>query len=131
MTAHDESNATATPAAGGASISGTIEFQNVGEPAFGVTVYVRVQDTGRADAPALTAVEEVLLGVNIVPGAPPAPFTIHGIPQNPDAHYTVRVHADVDGDGRVSRGDYVSTQSYPLPAGGQRAVLAILARPVT
>jgi uncharacterized lipoprotein YbaY len=126
MTPHDSSNAPP----GEASISGTIAFRDVREPALNVTVYVRVQDAGRTDASASTVAEQVLRGVNIVPGAPPIPFTVQGIPQNPRARYVVRVHADVNGDGIVSRGDYVSTQSYPVQTSGKSAVVTILARHV-
>lgn len=129
MTPNDNSNATSPPP-GATSISGTIEFRDVREPALNATVYVRVQDASRADASALTVAEQVLRGVNIIPGAPPIPFTVDGIPQNPRARYVVRVHADVDGDGRVSRGDYVSTQSHPVQANEERAGVTILARPV-
>jgi uncharacterized lipoprotein YbaY len=110
----DNPNATATLPPGGASVSGTIEFRDVRVPALNVTVYVRVQDTSHTDAPASIVAEQVLQGVNIVPGAPPLAFTVHGIPENPRARYVVRVHADVNGDGKVSKGDYVSTQSYPV-----------------
>src|SRR6266849_4608451 len=99
MTLHDGSDARSDQPAGGASISGAIEFKDVREPAHNVTVYVRVQDTGFADATALTVAELVLRGVDIVPGAPPIPFAVHGIPENARARYAVRVHADVDGDG--------------------------------
>jgi uncharacterized lipoprotein YbaY len=128
MTLHDGSDAPSDQPAGGASTSGTIEFQEVCEPARNVTVYVRVQDTSSADAVALTVAQQVLRGVDIVPGAPPIPFAVQGIPENARARYTVRVHADVNGNGAVSRGDYVSTQSYPVQTTGQPAVVTILAR---
>ena len=128
MTLHNESDAPSDQPAGGASISGTIEFQKVWEPVRNVTVYVRVQDTGSADAVALTVAEQVLRGVDIIPGAPPIPFTVQGIPENARTRYTVRVHADADGNGAVSRGDYVSTQSYPVQTTGQPAVLRIVIR---
>src|SRR5262249_45719162 len=87
------------------SVRGTVEFQDVREPANNVTLYVRAQDRAHADAAATTVAETVIRGVNIVPGGAPVPFTVDGVPRKPDAHYTVRVLADVDGDGRVSRGD--------------------------
>jgi uncharacterized lipoprotein YbaY len=130
MTSNDNSSNEASPPPGETSISGTIEFRDVREAAHNVTVYVRVQDVGRVDASASTVAEQALQGVNIIPGAPPIPFTVDGIPQNPRARYVVRVHADVDGDGRVSRGDYVSTQSYPVQPNEERACLTILALPV-
>ena len=30
------------------------------------------------------------------------------------ARYAVRVHVDIDGDGQVSRGDYLNMESYPV-----------------
>jgi hypothetical protein len=128
MTLHDGSDAPSNQPAGGLNISGAIEFQDVREPAHNVTVYVRVQDTGFADATALTVTELVLQGVDIVPGAPPVPFAVQGVPANARAPYTVRVHADVDGDGAVSRGDYVSTRSYPVHTTEQPAGVTILMR---
>jgi uncharacterized lipoprotein YbaY len=112
------------------SVSGTIEFLDVLQPALGVSVYVRVQDTAHIDAAAVTVAEQVIRGVDIVPGATALPFSIDGIPQNQAARYTVRVHADVDGNGAVSRGDYVSTESYPLFQGAQIKPIRIMARMV-
>ena len=111
-------------------VSGSIKFQDVNEPAFNVTVYVRVQETGRVDASAVTVAEQVLRGVNIVPGVEPISFEVLGIPKNPSARYTVRVHADADDDGRVSRGDYISTQSYPVQMTEEQAKITIVARRV-
>lgn len=130
MTPNNNTNTTSATSPKEASISGTIEFLDVRESALNVTVFVRVQDTSHTDAGAPTVVEQVLRGVNIVPRAQPIPFTVHGIPQNPRARYTVRVHADVNGDGIVSRGDYVSTQSYPVPTGRALTAMTILARHV-
>jgi putative lipoprotein len=116
--------------AGKANLSGTIEFQGVQEPAPNATIHVRVQETGRSDAPAVTVAEAVLRDVSIVPGAQSTPFTVRGIPRNARAHYSVRVHVDVDGSGVVSRGDYVSTQSYPFQTSSEPAVVKIAVRPV-
>lgn len=108
---------------------GTIEFQDVHERSSGVTVYVRVQDTMRADTKASMVAERVIPDVSIFPEAPPLLFSVDNIPENPRARYVVRVHADVDGDRVVSRGDYISTQSYPLESSG-RTVLAIVVQRV-
>jgi putative lipoprotein len=115
---------------GQANVSGTIELQAVTQPASNATVRVRVQDTSRTDAPASTVAEEVLTGVNIALGGVSIPFTVRGIPQDPRARYTVRVHVDLDGSGVVTRGDYVSTQSHPVPASGEPGTLTIAVRPV-
>src|SRR5215831_3208512 len=96
------------------TISGMIRFQNIARSAQNVTVYVRVDETSRADAPASRLAEVVLHGVSIFPGSPPLGFTMRDLVPRASGRYLVRVHADVDGDGRVSRGDYISMQSYPV-----------------
>jgi uncharacterized lipoprotein YbaY len=115
---------------GRASLSGTIQLQGVTAPVSNATVRIRVQDTSRSDAPASTVAEEVLERVDVVPGDNAIPFTVRGIPQDPRARYTVRVHVDVDGSGTVTRGDYVSTQSHVVPSGGEPAAVNIVVRPV-
>ena len=112
----------------GAIVNGTVEFRDVGEPSSDVTVRIRVQDVSHADASATTVAEQVVKGVTIAPGAPPLRFTVAGVPINPSARYIVRVHADVNGDGVVSRGDYVTTQSYPLQTSEEKTPLSIVAR---
>jgi uncharacterized lipoprotein YbaY len=130
MTLHNTSDAPSDQPFSRASVRGTIEFQDVREPAHNVTVYVRVQDTGVADAAAVTVAEQILKGVDIVPGAAPIPFEVHGVPENARAHYAVRVHADVNGNGAVSRGDYVSTRSFPVGTSRKSAPVRITARKV-
>src|SRR5262245_55608773 len=103
MPLHDDRKPASSPL--GVSASGTIEFQDVREPVHNVTVYVRVQDTSRTDASASTVAQLALGAVNITPGGRPLPFKIKGIPKNPSARYTVRVHADLNGSGVISRGD--------------------------
>ena len=39
---------------------------------------------------------------------------------------TIWAHIDVDGDGRVSRGDFLTTQSYPVPRTPNPTVRVIL-----
>ena len=81
----------------------------------GATVRVRVEDTSLADAPAR------LVGEQIFEKACSTSllfFSIGVEPFDEKARYTVRVHIDVDNDGCVSKGDYVSTESYPVLTGG-------------
>jgi hypothetical protein len=96
------------------TISGTIRFEDVRQPAEDVTIYVRVEEVSRLDAPASRVVEAVLRGVHVFPGSRPIPFVIREVLPAQSRRYVVRAHADVDGDGKVSRGDYVSVQSYPV-----------------
>ena len=79
-----------------------------------VDVYVRLEEVTRADAPATRVAEAVLSGVHLGRGPGSIPFELHNVATSPGGHYSVRVHVDVDRDGKISRGDYVSTQSHSL-----------------
>lgn len=82
-------------------------------PAKGAPVRVEIRDVGLADAAAVTVGKargvvaqhpEQLASVKVrVPALP--------------RHTTVWVHVDVDRDGRVSTGDFITMQSFPVPPG--------------
>jgi len=108
------------------AVTGTIVFGSDLEPFVGATVYVRLEDVSRIDAPALVVAEMVLQEVRAGGQAPPRlEFTIELPPLNPRARYGVRVHVDVDADGQIGAGDYVSTISHPVKAGGGATMLII------
>jgi len=112
------------------TIRGTIQFEDVRQPARDVTVYVRVEEASRLDAPASLIAEVVLRGVHVFPGSPPIPFTMRDVFSGRSGRYVLRVHADVDGDGQVTRGDYVSVQSYPVLTSADASRVAIVVREV-
>jgi hypothetical protein len=60
----------------------------------------------------------VLPGIALSPAAAPIAFAVSVPPPGPGDRYAVRVLIDLDGDGRVGRGDFVSTQSHPVLAPG-------------
>jgi uncharacterized lipoprotein YbaY len=81
----------------------------------GVTVYVRLEDISRADAPAVLMAEHALEGVSHQAGTEDSlDFALYGLPPAEGADCNVSVHVDVDGDGEVSRGDYITVESYPV-----------------
>ena len=108
------------------SISGTIEFHDVRQPARDVTVHVRVEEASRADAPAAVVAQLSLRGVEVAAAAPPLRFELHDIQTVPSGRYVIRAHADVDGNDRITRGDYISTQSYPVLTGTAADVVKIV-----
>jgi hypothetical protein len=75
---------------------------------------VQVRDARLQDAPA-TVVGEIRGKVESAQGALLA--TVEVAAESEVADLTVWAHVDADGDGGVSRGDFVTVQSYPLPAG--------------
>jgi uncharacterized lipoprotein YbaY len=86
----------------------------------GARIIVRLENVSRADAPASVAAEKVWEG----PGGPwptgaALPFNLPVPAVNPGASYTIRVLIDVDRDGRLGQGDYISTESYPVLTYGQ------------
>lgn len=83
------------------------------------TVYIRLQDTSYIDAPATTVVEEILHDVLV------EKFVDEGLEfrmivdhVEPRVRYQVRVLVDLDGDGEISVGDYITTSAYPVLTGG-------------
>jgi uncharacterized lipoprotein YbaY len=87
-------------------------------------VFVRLEDATVADAPSLLVAERVLEQVEARPRATAA-FALDVAGLWPGRRYIVRAHADCDGDGELSRGDYVSTQSHPISIGRSRIKVRI------
>lgn len=107
-------------------VTGSIVFGADLEPFAGATVYVRLEDASRINAPALVVAETVLRDVQAGGQDPDRiEFTIDAPPLDTRARHVVRVHVDVDADGQVGIGDYVSTISHPLKAGDGAATLLI------
>jgi hypothetical protein len=91
------------------------------------TVRVRVEDVGRADAPApeLTAAAFPELGTG---GRGARPVRAHR-GSAPGGHYAVRVHVDRAGDERIAPGDLVSVARHPIEA-ARDTELEVPVRPV-
>lgn len=108
---------------GPAAVTGTIVFPTglpAGPPA---TIYARIEDVSRADAPAILLSSVTLADVPVPPPGDQMPFSIPVGDYDPRLSYSVRVHVDRDGDGAVSSGDLVSTSHHAvLTRGGGTAV---------
>jgi hypothetical protein len=88
-------------------------------------VRVEVRDTSVADAPAATLGS----GHGRVRGRATWLETVEvAVDELPDG-CTVFAHVDVDDDGRVSPGDFLTTQSYPVPRGSEPRV-SVEVRPI-
>ena len=97
-------------------------------PPPGSPVHVELRDTSLADAAA-----RVLCQAESVVGEPCAPrLASVTLPEaGPSPGTTVWAHVDVGRDGRVSVGDYITMQSYPVPSAELRpARLAVTVKPV-
>ena len=98
-------------------------------PPSGAPVRVELRDTLLADAPSPTV--SAIDGA--VGGEAGDVLATVSLPESEvDGDVTVWVHVDVSGTGRVSKGDYVTTQSYPAPSPEQAgASLAVTVRRVS
>jgi len=97
--------------------------------AFATVVTVEIRDVTRADAPSTVAGAQRAGNVVLAPGAE-LRFRVPVAEVDPRASYTVRVHVDVDGDGRVSTGDLITTVSHPVLTHGAPDAATVTLTPV-
>lgn len=112
-------------------VKGKITFEEVAPPFTGATMYVRLENITAADTASEVVADYVERGVTFDPKTSSVlSFAIACNPPDPRDSYAVRVHIDVDGDGEVSKGDFVSMQSYPVITFGHPTEVSILVREV-
>jgi uncharacterized lipoprotein YbaY len=112
-------------------VTGKILVGEDAQPFTGATVYVRLEDVSYADAPSRVIAEQVIHNVSYEADAGHEPeFALHGDIPDERGSYAVRVHVDLHGEGRVQRGDYVSTESYPVLTFGQPKEVSVRVREV-
>jgi uncharacterized lipoprotein YbaY len=73
--------------------------------------YVRLLNTSLADAASAAVAEQV---IDHISTGEKAAFILEPNSIDERDSYTVSVLVDLDGDGKVSKGDYISMQSYPV-----------------
>jgi putative lipoprotein len=92
---------------------------------------VQVEDVSRADAPSIVVGEQRIPRVPLQAGMV-LPFTVE-IPAErivPSHSYTVRVHVDMSGSGKVETGDLITMQSYPVLTQGYGNEANVTVKPV-
>jgi uncharacterized lipoprotein YbaY len=96
-------------------LRGEIVFEE-GPPSFAkASVHIFLEDTTLADAPARVIVHHLIENVSAdTVWKENMPFALDVTIPDTQARYTVRVLVDVDGDGKISHGDYASTADYPV-----------------
>lgn len=79
------------------------------------TVYVTLEDVSRADAKSSIVAKQKIHPVSHHAGAKETVrFELDGKIVDDKADYIVRAHVDLDGDGQIRLGHYITTQSYPV-----------------
>jgi hypothetical protein len=112
-------------------VKGNVTFEKAARPFTGATMHVRLERITGADIASETVGAYVKRGIAFDPStSDDLSFTIAGSRADPRASYVVRVHIDIDGDGEVSKGDFISMQSYPVITFGHPTEVSILVRQV-
>jgi putative lipoprotein len=97
------------------TVSGEVVLPAAEPVAESADLVVQVEDISRADAPSTVLGEFRRRKVKLRAGAA-YPFSVSISADRVDERnlYSVRAHVDVSGTGSVKRGDFVSTQTYPV-----------------
>jgi hypothetical protein len=93
-------------------VRGVVRFASDVQAFTGATLHVRLERSGPADAAARVAAHVAHVGVGYT--GRPLPFELRTAEVRAGAPCRLRVHVDVDGDGTVSAGDFVSTESVTV-----------------
>jgi uncharacterized lipoprotein YbaY len=115
-----------------ALVQGEIDFGPVPPRFTKATIYVRLEDSTLADAPSRVVLQQRIedIAPQTIHGGK-VPFAMHGEIPDRRATYTISVLVDVDGDGKVSRGDYINMVSYPVLTHGYPNRVTVRVREVT
>lgn len=94
-------------------VEGKIIFDRLAKSFSHGTVYIYLEDVSMADAPSRVISEQVIADVDLVATQDPAiEFVLYGKIHDYNASYAIRVHADIDRDGKLSKGDFINMESY-------------------
>ena len=94
--------------------------------------FVRLEQVSLADAPSKIVLERSINDVSYqARSGAKLHFALFGEMPNERDRYVVTVHVDVDGDGKVSQGDCINMQSYPVLTFGYPRYVRILVKQLT
>ncbi len=100
-------------------VTGTVRLPAVTKPFQNAPAHVSVEDVSKMDVSA-TLIAAQRIDVSISEGDMESgrenrfEFEIQGEITDERNLYVVSVHIDVDGDGKISHGDYITTGLYPV-----------------
>ncbi|NPE31060.1 hypothetical protein HNV12_24510 [Methanococcoides sp. SA1] len=102
----------------GDGVQGNIIFDEPVESFSNATIYLKVEDVSLQDVASVTMSENSIIDVSMdADNVQPVPYQINHPELEERMTYSLSVHVDVDGDGRLSKGDYYSTWHNPVPTG--------------
>lgn len=103
-------------------VKGDISFDQKNVKSFsGATIYIRLEDVTMQDAPAKLTSQQVIKNVSYegsnVAGhhQKKIKFALFGrMVVDVRRLYSIRVHIDVDNNGKINSGDFITMESYPV-----------------
>lgn len=105
-------------------ITGTILFSDDVTPFSEATAHIRLLDVSKMDAPYETIAQQRIKHIKY-PSDEKIDFSLKGSIKDERGTYVVSVHIDVDGDGQISTGDYITTSYYEVPTVGNTTGLNV------
>ena len=92
-------------------IKGEVTVEN-GKSFQNATIYVRLEDVSKADAPSKVLAETILKNVNFDSSTVVIPFdlTVESIDDNSD--YNVSVLIDLNNNGKLDKGDFINMSTF-------------------
>lgn len=94
-------------------VSGEIFFEGDIRPFKNATVFVSIEDVSIQDLPSLTISKQVLENVDYDPSKMnKIKFSLPVPIKDLTGWYIVKVLVDIDGDGEISKGDYITMAYY-------------------
>lgn len=107
-------------------VRGTVHAVLSGKRVPGARLFVALEDVSLIDAPALKVATFTTSELEVhADGILRTTFVLDLETPRPKARYGVRALLDLDGDGRASKGDFISVRSHPVDARSGRAELQI------
>jgi uncharacterized lipoprotein YbaY len=97
------------------------------------TIYVRIEDTSEADTSSKILSEQKLENVSFNPDVDQHVIRFNiSIPTiEKNRMYTVSVHIDINGNGKLDKGDYINMESFPLPLQDSKNKLVVKVKQIT
>jgi uncharacterized lipoprotein YbaY len=112
-------------------LEGDVHFDDLRIPIDHAIVRIRLEDVSRADAASEVVSEIVLNDVSLAPGGRVSvPFSMQHPALADKGRYTIAVHADVDGEGEITSGDYITMESFPVTPAESRERVSVHVRKV-
>ena len=111
------------------AVRGHILFDGEVPPLDDAVVHVFLEDTTQIDASAVVVVHQQFSPVG--PSGSTLTFALPDVLVDERSDYSLRVLVDMDHDGRISSGDYISVRAHPVLTRGHAEHVPVRVRRVT